>query len=121
MNILKTYQFPEPVIKRALKIANARHQELTKRYNHSFVNYNRETFTLKRRGTICGRKPKLAVPTKFLKGGQWLLQPKCSLIKRERILKSLVKKYGEYNSYVGCDLHDGNVGEWKGRYVVFDW
>jgi len=118
MSILKTYEFPESVVKRALRIANSRHEEC---YKQSFLSHNGEKFVLKPRGIICGRKPKLAVPTKFLKGGYWILQPKCSLNKSGRILKRLVKQYGEYNSWVGCDLHSGNVGEWRGRYVVFDW
>jgi len=118
MSILKTYKFPEPVIKRALKIANARHEEC---YKQSFLSHKGEKFVLKPRGIICGRKPKLAVPTKFLKGGYWILQPKCKITKYNQIFKSLVKRYGECNQTVGQDLHNGNVGEWKGRYVVFDW
>jgi len=114
MSILKTYEFPKEVLEEARQL-------VTYADELSVIKYRGESFILKPRVVIIGRKPKLAVPTKFLRGGRWLLQPKCKLTKRERILKSLVKRYGEYNSWVGCDLHSGNVGEWKGRYVVFDW
>ena len=122
------YRFPQHVINKALKVIKDYMARDSRPYSYRTI---LKDFIVKGEGTIIGSAPALAVPTLNIRvdGSRWRLQPKC---KRNNgaTWRYLWRKHSksckiwgriEDCKIVGCDFHEGNVGKWRGRAVIFDW
>lgn len=78
-----------------------------------------EDYVVKIPGIVVGRKPKNSIPTKIIKIGHeeiWI-QPRANT--RFSHKTKIIDKLFERD--MGEDLHNGNIGYYKGKLVVFDW
>lgn len=136
---LKSYKFPKEIVKWARQnIYNLKVGEVDK-FSDKSIEYAISPcrkFILKRPETILGKKPKYAIPTKYVRykmNKRLLLQPFANLRRAESQYYKIISKFGDSRGKVtgekrkkmlklyGGDFHSGNVGVWKRRIVSIDW